>query len=225
LDKGQPIATFKGRGADEVMAWFTSRPQDERDRVEVVVLDMSKPFFAAVKAVFGDKVHVIDRFHVVQQAVSALDAVLRSVQKQLDQAEAKELKKLRKRWLKSADQLNVDELIARYEWRRRFPELREMIDWVQDLRRWFDRKYDKPAREALLKLIERASQSVQEPLQRVAGTLSRWFEPIVRYIRHRYTNGMTEGFNNKIKLIQRMAYGLRNEHNRRKRILACCGKT
>jgi transposase len=223
LDKGQPIATFKGRGADEVMAWFTSRPQDERDRVEVVVLDMSKSFFAAVKAVFGDKVHVIDRFHVVQQAVSALDAVLRSVQKQLDQAEAKELKKLRQRWLKSADQLNVEELIARYEWRRRFPELREMIDWVQDLRRWFDRKYDKPAREALLKLIERASQSVQEPLQRVAGTLSRWFEPIVRYIRHRYTNGMTEGFNNKIKLIQRMAYGLRNEHNRRKRILAWCG--
>ncbi len=223
LDKGQPIATCKGRRADEVMAWFMSRPQDERDRVEVVVLDMSKPFFAAVKAVFGDQVHVIDRFHVVQQAVSALDAVLRSVQKQLDHEEAKDLKKLRKRWLKSADQLHVDELIARYEWRRRFPALRETIDWVQDLRQWFDRKYDKPAREALLKLIERASQSVQAPLQRIAGTLHRWFEPIARYIRQRYTNGMTEGFNNKIKLIQRMAYGLRNEHNRQKRILAWCG--
>jgi transposase len=225
LDKGQPIATFKGRRADEVMAWFRSRPQDELDRVEVVVLDMSKPFFAAVKAVFGDKVHVIDRFHVVQQAVSTLDEVLRSVQKHLDQEEAKALKKLRKRWLKSADQLNVDELIARYEWRRRFPALRETLDWVQDLRKWFDRKYDKPAREAFCKLIERASQSAQESLQRVAGTLNRWFEPIVRYIRHRYTNGMTEGFNNKIKLIQRMAYGLRNEHNRRKRIMAYCGKT
>jgi len=223
LDKGQPIATFKGRRADEVMAWFMSRPQDERDRGEVVVLDMSKPFFSAVKAVFGDTVHVIDRFHVVQQAVSALDEVLRSVQKQLDHEEAKDRKKLRKRWLKSADQLNVDELIARDEWRRRFPALRETIDWVQDLRQWFDRKYDKPAREALLQLIERASQSVQEPLQRIAGTLHRWFEPIARYIRHRYTNGMTEGFNNTIKLIQRMAYGLRNEHKRQKRILAWCG--
>lgn len=59
----------------------------------------------------------------------------------------------------------------------------------------------------------------------LAGTLERWFEPIVRYIRQRYTNGPTEGFNNKIKLIQRMAYGLRNERNRRKRILARCGKT
>ena len=76
-----------------------------------------------------------------------------------------------------------------------------------------------------MKLIERASQSVQEPLQRIAGTLTRWGEPIVRDIRNRYTNGMTEGFNNKIKLIQRMAYGLRNEHTRQKRILAWCGKT
>ena len=225
LDKGQPIATFQGRRADEVIAWCKSRPQDALARVAVGVWDMSKPFFAAVKAVFGDKVHVIDRFHVVQQAVSALDEVLHSVQKQLEPEEAKALKKLRKRWLKSADQLHVDELIARYEWRRRFPALRETIDWVQDLRKWFERKYEKPAREALLKLIARASQSVQEPLQRIAGTLTRWGEPIVRYIRNRYTNGMTEGFNNKIKLIQRMAYGLRNEHNRRKRILAWCGKT
>jgi transposase len=180
LDKGQPITTFKGRCADEVVAWLKSRPQAERERVEVVVLDMSKTFFAAIKEVFGDKVQVIDRFHIVQQAVDALDEVLRAVHKQLDPEEAKALKKLRKRWLKSADQLNVDELIARDEWRRRFPALREAIDWVQDLRKWFDRLYDKPAREALLKLIERASQSAQDPLQRIAGTLTRWFEPIVR---------------------------------------------
>ena len=223
VDKGQPIATFKGRRAEDVVAWFNSRSQDERNRVEVVVVDMSKAYFAAVKEVFGDQVQVIDRFHIIQQAVDTLDDILRSVQKQLDPEEAKALKKLRKRWLKSADQLQVDELIARYEWRKRFPELREALDWVQDLRKWFDRKYEKPAREALLKLIERASQSVQEPLQRIAGTLTRWFDPIVRYIRNRYTNGRTEGFNNKIKLIQRMAYGLRNEHNRRKRILAWCG--
>src|SRR5204862_4027706 len=85
--------------------------------------------------------------------------------------------KLRRRWLKSANQLDVDELIARYEWRRRFPQLREMIDWVQALRMWFERKYEKPAREALLQLIERASQSAQEPLKRMAGTLTRWFKP------------------------------------------------
>lgn len=225
LDKGRPIATFKGRRADDVIAWFKSRPPVELDQVEVVVLDMSKTYASAIKALFGESVEVIDRFHGVKLAVDALDEVLRSVQKQLDPEDAKALKKLRRRWLTSANQLNVDELIARYEWRRRFPQLREMINWVQDLRLWFEHKYEKPAREALLKLIERASASPQEPLKRLAGTLTRWFEPIVHYIRNRYSNGITEGFNNKIKLIQRMAYGLRNEHNRRKRIMAWCGKT
>jgi len=225
LDKGRPIATFKGRHADDVIAWFKSRPPVELDQVEVVVLDMSKTYASAIKALFGESVEVIDRFHGVKLAVDALDEVLRSVQKQLDPEDAKALKKLRRRWLTSANQLNVDELIARYEWRRRFPQLREMINWVQDLRLWFEHKYEKPAREALLKLIERASASPQEPLKRLAGTLTRWFEPIVHYIRNRYSNGITEGFNNKIKLIQRMAYGLRNEHNRRKRIMAWCGKT
>jgi transposase len=189
-----------------------------------VVLDMSKSFYSAIQEVFGDQVQVIDRFHIVKPAVDALDRVLCSVQQQLDAEEAKALKKLRKRWLTSANQLDIDELIDRADWRR-FPELREVIDRVQELRKWFERKYEKPAREALLKLIERASESTLAPLQSMAGTLSRWFEPIVRYMRHRYTNGMTEGFNNKIKLIQRRAFGLRNEHNRKKRILADCGKT
>jgi len=119
----------------------------------------------------------------------------------------------------------VDAWIARDAWRRRVPELRATIDWGQYVRRWGDRQDAKPARDALVKLMERAGQSVQAPRQRRAGTWTRWFDPIVRYLRNRYTNGMTEGFNNKIKLIQRMASGLRNEHQRRKRIVACCGKT
>ena len=121
VDSGQPIATFKGRRAEEVIAWFQRRPHNERERVAVVVA-MSKAYGAALQEVFGDRVHVIDRLHVVKQAVDALDAVVRSVHKQREKDEAKALKKLRKRWLKFADQRNVDAWIARYAWRRRFPE-------------------------------------------------------------------------------------------------------
>ena len=103
------------------MAWFKSRPQAELERVKVVVLDMSKSFYASIHQVFGDQVEVIDRFHVVQQAVGALDGVLRSIKTQLEPEEAKESKKLRKRWLKLPNQLEVDELMARADWRRRFP--------------------------------------------------------------------------------------------------------
>ena len=39
LEQGQPIATLKGRRADDVITWFKSRPPDEITKVEVVVLD------------------------------------------------------------------------------------------------------------------------------------------------------------------------------------------
>ena len=42
LDKGRPIATVKGRRAEDVIAWFKRRPQAELEGVDVVVLDMSK---------------------------------------------------------------------------------------------------------------------------------------------------------------------------------------
>ncbi len=89
VEQGQPITTLQGRCADEVVAWFTSRPQAERERVAVGVLDMSKTFCAAIQEVCGDTVHVIDRFHVVQQAVDALDEVWRAVHNQLAPEEAK----------------------------------------------------------------------------------------------------------------------------------------
>jgi len=139
VDKGNPLVTLKGRRSDEVVGWCRSRPQEEWARVEVGVLDMSKTYASALKDLFGESVQGIDRFPGVPLAVHALDEVLRSVQKQLATEEAKALKKLRRRWLQSANQLTGDELIARDEWRRRFPPLREMIDWGQDVRRWFER--------------------------------------------------------------------------------------
>ncbi len=84
VETGKPIVTFQGRRADDVVAWFRSRPQEELARVEVMVADMAKPYAAAIKEVFGDQVQVIDHFHVVQQAVEALDTVLRAVKNQLD---------------------------------------------------------------------------------------------------------------------------------------------
>jgi transposase len=139
VEKGQPIMTLQGRRADEVVAWFRSRPPKALRSVDVVVVERSKACFTALKEVLGDQVHVIDRLHVVQHAVEARDAVWGSVKQQRDKDEANALKKLRKRWLKSADQVEVDALIARDEWRRRVPEWRETLDWVQNLRTWFER--------------------------------------------------------------------------------------
>ena len=53
-----------------------------------------------------------------------------------------------------------------------------------------------------------------------AKTISRWQEYIVNsFIDERYSNGFTEGINNKIKVIKRIAFGFKSFKLLRKRIL------
>jgi hypothetical protein len=48
-----PIDTFKGRRTEDVVAWFKNRPQEELEQVEVVVLEMSKAFYAGIREIFA----------------------------------------------------------------------------------------------------------------------------------------------------------------------------
>ena len=52
-----------------------------------------------------------------------------------------------------------------------------------------------------------------------ASTLQRWYTSILNTFDYPYTNGFTEGCNNKIKVLKRNAYGYRNFERFRKRIL------
>ena len=57
----------------------------------------------------------------------------------------------------------------------------------------------------------------------LAQTLQSWREEIACMWRFSKNNGITEGFHRKMKLIQRRAYGFRNFHNSRLRVIAQCG--
>ena len=59
-----------------------------------------------------------------------------------------------------------------------------------------------------------------------AGTISRWKEYIVNsFIDERYSNGFTEGTNNKIKVIKRVGFGYKSFKLLRARILYVFNKT
>ena len=50
-------------------------------------------------------------------------------------------------------------------------------------------------------------------------TITNWFDEIIAYFDNRTTSGIVEGINNKLKLIKRSAYGLRNFENYKNRCL------
>lgn len=53
-------------------------------------------------------------------------------------------------------------------------------------------------------------------------TFTKWSNEITRIVEHKISNGYTEGTNNKIKVIKRISFGVRNFERFRNRILYLC---
>ena len=75
----------------------------------------------------------------------------------------------------------------------------------------------------LLELIDTLKESGFAPIVTLAKTLANWDEAIVWMWRFSKSNGITEGFHRKRKLIQRRTYGFQNFENYRLRVIAECG--
>ncbi len=75
------------------------------------------------------------------------------------------------------------------------------------------------AKIMLSKWIDIAKDSDIIPFVKCANTMFNRFTGILNFFDTKYTNGFTEGCNNKIKDLKRNAYGYRNFECFRKRIL------
>ena len=74
-----------------------------------------------------------------------------------------------------------------------------------------------------IQLVEELLDSGLESMETLARTLKDWAEEIDLMWRFSKSNGVTEGFHQKLKLIQRCAYGFRNFENYRPWVIAHCG--
>ena len=88
---------------------------------------------------------------------------------------------------------------------------------------WFFRVLDTenpsiPKRDFLIWLNSAGTSDLQ-PFKRCVRTYFHWRKGIFHSLTAPYTNGFTEGCNNKIKVLKRNAYGYRNFDRFRNRIL------
>ncbi|HDU8062899.1 TPA: transposase, partial [Legionella pneumophila] len=74
-----------------------------------------------------------------------------------------------------------------------------------------------------LDMLAELKQSTFKALASLGKTLSAWKDEVARMWRFSKSNGITEGFHRKMKLIQRRAYGFRNFENYRVRVRVLCG--
>lgn len=101
-------------------------------------------------------------------------------------------------------------------------DIMEAYHLKEDFYLFLDARGKDKAKIQLEEWIEKAKLSNLAEFKSCIKALENWKEEILNYFESGFTNGVTEGFNNRIKVIKRVSYGYRNFGNFRKRILRCC---
>jgi len=191
-----------------------------RDQVQVVVMDLSETYRQIVQRYFPNARIVADRFHVVR-LVNHHFLRLWQQQDPLGRRNRGLLSLMRRHHWKLTNEQRDN--LARYL--EQYPVLKSLYDAKQRLTQLLLLKnlMPKHASKFARKLLDLIKQFAQSPARTLADTLTSWIEPIVRMWTFSKSNGITEGFHNKMEMISRRAFGFRNFENYRMRVLAQCG--
>ena len=191
----------------------------DRTGVKYFVSDMYKPYAEIAECYFPNATYVIDRYHWVRQAVWAFEAVRKEVQKQFSKKHRIYFKKSRYLLLKHQDKLKDEELQQVLIMLDISPTLSTAYFLKELLYSILDEKDPNKQKKLFSDWIEEALESDIPSFVKCAKTYYNWFDPITNSFFCPYTNGFTEGCNNKIKVLKRNAYGLQDFNRFRNRIL------
>ena len=116
--------------------------------------------------------------------------------------------------LTKEQQKRLDYILIKYseELRRAYNEKEELLDILHSGEKYL-------AIDKLNKWVKYNLEANYEVLKECAKTYSNWIEEIRNSLLVPYSNGVMEGYNNKIKVLKRVAFGFRNFQNFKARIL------
>lgn len=161
---------------------------------------------------------VIDRFHFFQHCNKVLD----SIRKELRRKDTKNVHFKQIKWLlyKAWKDLTAKEKRILLKAFRFSSLLRQVYFMKVELQNIFNADLSiQEAQKLLDQWIEVAQKINHTAFNRFINTFNSWKNDIVNYFETRYSNGIVEGINNKIKTIKRNVYGFRNFQNLRAKMI------
>lgn len=201
-----------------------------RHSVEYVVSDMYEPYLLVTQIMFPKAKYVVDRFHYIRYIMDGLDKVRIRLQKEYGY-NSKEYRMLKNKknvtllrkysndvdwWTYTKRYRNkhmVD--ILKYDLREQILEINEELKNAYLLKELFlDVVHSTTYEYAEIEFkewIDTVKKYGIEEMIEAAKTIENWLPYIVNsFIDKRLSNGFTEGINNKIKVIKRIAFGYKN---------------
>jgi len=209
------LAVLPDRLKATVVAWLKTIPVTIRERITTVCTDIWEGYITAVQEVLADATIVLDRFHVARHYRDGVDALRKQEMKRLKHHLPKEAQGDLKRtlWpfrkrsadLEASEQERLEALLSSSPTLRQAYRLREQLTAIFDTAR--------SKKEGLRRIglwRQRVDKSGLRCFDGFLSLLDSWQDLIVNYFIKRQTSGFVEGLNNKIKVLKRRCYGLRN---------------
>jgi len=209
------LAVLPDRLKATVLAWLLSMPSAIRAHITTVCTDIWEGYITAVEEALPNAMIVLDRFHVIRHARDGVDTLrkqeVRRLKKELPKDTADGLKHtlwpFRKRSgaLDPAEQERLETLLAASPALRQAYALREQLTAIFDTAR---SKADGLRRlRVWRRRVEKSELTCFDPF---LSLLDRWLDLVANYFISHHTSSFVEGLNNKLKVLKRRCYGLRN---------------
>ena len=207
------------RTQSHLTSYFREIDRAQRLRVKYFVCDMWQPYVDLAHTFFPNAKVCIDKYHFIRQVTWAMENVRKRLQKTMTATMRKYYKRSHKLLLTRYHKLKEEnkkacDLMLLYN-----DDLR-LAHWLKE--RFYDlcqdTKYSRQ-RKDFYDWIKIAESSGLKEFEKCANTYRHWSKEILNAFKYGITNGTTEGFNNKIKVLKRTSYGIRNFERFRTRIL------
>ena len=206
-----------------VLIDYFKRFPNKKD-VRFFIMDMNRVYKELAEAFFPNAKIVIDRFHVVRYVTWALENVRKRVQKMMHPSKRKYFKRSRKLLLAHHSKLSEENLQALEIMLSQSGDLATAYYLKELFYEFMSSDSKGEAVKKLNKFILAAEVSGLNEFRACLTMLHNWSKYILNAFDCPYSNGFTEGTNNKIKVIKRNAYGFRSFKNFRTRIFLAVKK-
>ena len=186
---------------------YLSKLQDI-DKVELVAMDMWRPYRDAVNMVIPHAKIVIDKFHVVKLANEALEKIRKSNRENVSAKERRQLMRDRYVLLKRRKDLNdFDDQIKLQVWTDMFPLLGQAYELKEQIFDIYEDKSVNEAYELYQNWISNVPKELMSYFEDLIKAMNNWEEEIFNYFNSPITNAYTESLNRLIKTMNHVGRG------------------
>ncbi len=203
--------------------FYAALGEKKSNGIRLAVMDMWKPFRSATNVHAPQAAILFDKFHIMRHLGEALDTVRKAEYARLSGKERRFIKGQKYTLLSRHENLSVEgrqglkTLLAANKRLNTAYLLKESFGQLWDYEReGWARRFFENWRNAL-------KWQRLKPYEKFAALIDRHWDGIAAYCKpeNKVSLGFVEGLNNKIRVIQRRAYGLRDEEYLRLKILTC----